>query len=216
MMVEFNGGGAGGPGSKDRPGGASGGTNKKREPVPRMAPILSRRSIIALTIIIQKLINLRRKVIIRPKLCEMIKKLIKEADYFGATTVCADNPSVMTAIINAAIENRNLNREEVKEAILNFLDHHPETWCWDHNYSAPYGSGLHKLPKGFSRFAMPGVSNIMGCTGEGRIIAFEAKSLHGKITEDKLEFLENIEQCNGIAACVRSLEDVKRILKREL
>lgn len=50
MMVEFNDGGAGESGRNNIPGGASDGANKKHKAVPRMAPILSRRSIIALTI----------------------------------------------------------------------------------------------------------------------------------------------------------------------
>jgi len=75
-------------------------------------------SVIALTIILEKLINLRRGAIIKPRLLKMIKRLIRENDYFGAETICDENPSVMTTIIQAAIINRELGRDEIKEAIL--------------------------------------------------------------------------------------------------
>jgi len=75
-------------------------------------------SVIALSIVIEKLINLRRKAVMRPKLLDMIKKMIIESDYFGASTVCDENPCAMTEIIHAAVENRDLSREEIKEAII--------------------------------------------------------------------------------------------------
>jgi biopolymer transport protein ExbB len=82
-----------------------------------MIPLLLA-SVIALAIIIEKFINLRRSTLMRPNILDTIKMLIQKGDYLGASTVCTAHPSVMTSIINAAIENRQFNREEIKEAIL--------------------------------------------------------------------------------------------------
>lgn len=81
-----------------------------------MIPLLLA-SMVSLTIIIEKLINLRKERILQPKLLNMVKRLIESGNYANALDMCRENPCVLTAIIQATLENSQLPREEIKEII---------------------------------------------------------------------------------------------------
>lgn len=81
-----------------------------------MIPLLLS-SVLAITIIIYKLIELRRSRYLRPKEVALIKKMIRNDDYKGAAYYCVENPRVFTNIIARALENRGRSEEAIREAI---------------------------------------------------------------------------------------------------
>ncbi len=73
-------------------------------------------------------------------------------------------------------------------------------------------SGIIYLRDGFSpravRVGMPGSSDIIGCTKNGRFFAVECKSKNGKLTKHQAEFLEKVKSLGGIALVVRSVDEL--------
>ena len=53
-----------------------------------------------------------------------------------------------------------------------------------------------------------GVSDLIGCSPDGRFLAVEVKRPGGKATPDQIEFLERVKASGGIAVLAYSLEDV--------
>lgn len=74
-------------------------------------------SILAITIIFYKLIELRRGRYLSGKEVALIKKMINNRDFKGAAYYCVENPKVFTNIISRALENRGNGEEAVREAI---------------------------------------------------------------------------------------------------
>lgn len=53
-----------------------------------------------------------------------------------------------------------------------------------------------------------GISDIIGCTTQGRFLAIEVKMPGKKPTQDQLLFLANVQTHNGIGLVAWSLDDV--------
>ncbi|MDH5405883.1 MAG: MotA/TolQ/ExbB proton channel family protein [Candidatus Aminicenantes bacterium] len=71
-------------------------------------------SLLALAIIIEKLLNLRPAKIIDSKKFETIVTLIEGGMVDKAKEVCRKNPEIMGNMIGAVLENRHLERDEIK------------------------------------------------------------------------------------------------------
>jgi biopolymer transport protein ExbB len=74
-------------------------------------------SILAITIIIFKALELRRSKYLRKKEVALLKKMIKNNDFKGASYYCVENAKVFTNIIARALENRNKGEVGIREAI---------------------------------------------------------------------------------------------------
>ncbi|MBI4595627.1 MAG: MotA/TolQ/ExbB proton channel family protein [Candidatus Tectomicrobia bacterium] len=83
---------------------------------PIMWPILIC-SITALSIILERLYNLREHRIIPSAMLNRIETLLRERKIPEATTICKKYPSSMTRILLAAILNHDLEKYEIKEII---------------------------------------------------------------------------------------------------
>ncbi len=83
---------------------------------PVMYPLIFA-SLLSLTIIIHKLLSLREKKIINKGELETITTLIESGVLDKAEDISGRNPGIFNNIINAALQNRHLKREEIKEAI---------------------------------------------------------------------------------------------------
>jgi hypothetical protein len=70
-----------------------------------------------------------------------------------------------------------------------------EVFCWKH-WQGP--------------FSKQGVSDILGITPDGRLVAVECKTDQGRLSEPQQDFLQRIREYNGIAFVARSREDVTR------
>ena len=74
-------------------------------------------SVLALTIILERAINLRRKKIVKSEIVNVIENLKSYDDLKLATSICKSKPGTFSNVVNIALENKNLPKEELKEAI---------------------------------------------------------------------------------------------------
>ncbi|MES2789829.1 MAG: VRR-NUC domain-containing protein [Planctomycetota bacterium] len=76
-------------------------------------------------------------------------------------------------------------------------------FCWRQN------AGVIPLPGGGVRFSgLRGVSDVLGVLPDGCILAIEVKSAKGKMSTAQIEFQDRITASNGVACCVRSVDEL--------
>ena len=63
-----------------------------------------------------------------------------------------------------------------------------------------------------SPFAIRGTSDILGIVG-GRFIALEVKTDKGRPTSEQVAFLKKVQDCGGLSAVVRSVDQTASILE---
>lgn len=77
---------------------------------------------------------------------------------------------------------------------------------------------LQRLPNSRFEISKPGSKtgklDITGCL-QGRYVAFEVKTLVGRLTRLQVHELRELQEAGAVAAMVRSLEEVKAVLKDE-
>lgn len=97
--------------------------------------------------------------------------------------------------------------KDVQAAILEFLMY-KKIFCWRNNNVGLFdvkSKSFMRMPK----YAMKGVSDILGITSTGRFFAIEVKrDKSSKPTEDQVEFIRQIIINGGIAFIATSIEDV--------
>lgn len=74
-------------------------------------------SIIALTIIIERALMLRRKKILIPEIINIIENINRWEDIPLAISICQKNEGAFANIIQLGLENRHLSKDELKELI---------------------------------------------------------------------------------------------------
>ncbi len=78
--------------------------------------------------------------------------------------------------------------------------------CWRQNVGAV--SAMHNGKTRFIRFGVPGVSDIIGCSPEGRFLAAEAKVGKNKPSAAQEAFLRDVREAGGIAVVFWNLDDL--------
>lgn len=78
--------------------------------------------------------------------------------------------------------------------------------CWRQNVAAV--TATYKGKTRFIRFGVPGVSDIIGCSPEGRFLAAEAKVGHNKTSPAQTAFLASVHEAGGIAVVFWNLDDL--------
>ncbi len=74
-------------------------------------------SVIALAIIVERWINLRKRKIIRPEIVDIIEHIKGPDDVNLAIALCRDDGGVFSRIIRAGLENLNAPRDQLREVI---------------------------------------------------------------------------------------------------
>lgn len=98
----------------------------------------------------------------------------------------------------------HLSEKDIQKSILDYL-RLKKYVAFKHHST---GSGVRNGQTFFFAHSEKGISDIIGCSKEGRFIAIEVKKPGGKPSEEQLEFLEGVRQCGGIAILAYSLDDV--------
>jgi biopolymer transport protein ExbB len=75
-------------------------------------------SVVALAIIVERWLNLRRAKVIRPDITQVIENIKSPEDLGLAYSICEKNKGPFSAVVLTALEMKNLPKEEIKEAIL--------------------------------------------------------------------------------------------------
>jgi len=57
-------------------------------------------------------------------------------------------------------------------------------------------------------FSKSGISDILGITPQGRLVAVECKTLSGRLSDTQTAFLNRVRQYKGIGFVARTREDV--------
>src|ERR671924_1431790 len=83
---------------------------------PVMAPLLLC-SVIALSIMVERGLSLRRNRILKYDVLQRIEELLRDRKIPEASTLCKRYPSSMTRILLAAILNHDKSRQQIKEII---------------------------------------------------------------------------------------------------
>ena len=74
-------------------------------------------SVLALAVFIQKIFDLRRRKVLVPEIISVIEKISGPRDISLAMNICNEKSGPFANIIKAALENRQLNKQEIKELI---------------------------------------------------------------------------------------------------
>ena len=90
-----------------------------------------------------------------------------------------------------------MKEADIVRAILAYLKTLPLCFCWK-EHGGMYGTA--------------GIPDIIACIG-GRFFGFEAKTDTGKPTKLQEATIRKINDSGGVAAIVRSVEDVKQVLR---
>ena len=72
-------------------------------------------SVIAVTVIIEKFITLRKKKILIPEIISVIENLKSKADIELALSICEKNKGVFSNIVQIGLRHTNLTKEEMRE-----------------------------------------------------------------------------------------------------
>jgi biopolymer transport protein ExbB len=83
---------------------------------PVMIPLLFC-SVLALAIIVERCLSLRRRRLLKYDVLQRIEELLRDRKIPEASTLCKRYPSAMTRILLAAILNHDKSRQEIKEII---------------------------------------------------------------------------------------------------
>ncbi|MEA1997666.1 MAG: MotA/TolQ/ExbB proton channel family protein [Gemmatimonadota bacterium] len=75
-------------------------------------------SIVAVAIILERGINLRRPKVIRPEIIQVIENIKGPEDLGLAYSICEKNPGPFSRVVLTALEMKDLPKEEIKEAIM--------------------------------------------------------------------------------------------------
>lgn len=89
--------------------------------------------------------------------------------------------------------------KDIVNAIMKYLRSLPRCFCWK-EHGGMYGTA--------------GVPDIIACV-DGRFYAFEVKTAMGTATPLQNATLRKITAAGGVAAIVRSVDEVRTLLERE-
>ena len=92
-----------------------------------------------------------------------------------------------------------MKESSIVKAILKYLNILPECFAWK-EHGGMYGTA--------------GIPDIIACIG-GKFYGFEVKTERGKPTAFQEAAMRKIRLAGGIAAVVRSVDDVKTVLNAE-
>jgi len=97
---------------------------------------------------------------------------------------------------------------EVQDAALKLCKHHPSV-AW----LARMNTGAMQAGERFVRFGFPGLSDLLGQTTDGLIIAIEVKRPGEKPTAQQQEFLNIVAINKGVSGCAHSAQEAWDILE---
>jgi hypothetical protein len=70
-------------------------------------------------------------------------------------------------------------------------------------------------PDRWIHFGLRGSSDIIGILPDGRFLAVEVKSRHGRVSPEQAVFLKKVRDMHGIAVVARSFRELDAALRRE-
>lgn len=102
-----------------------------------------------------------------------------------------------------------MSEKEIQKAILKAIKAHPRTG-WAYITSSGYVKGLNGGQ--MFRVGVPGMSDIMGQMKDGRLLAIEVKVPGKKPTELQLDFIQMVNQYDGVGGWADRTETALKII----
>ena len=100
---------------------------------------------------------------------------------------------------------------QIQKAILDWLAYR-KILAWRNQAGMVIVKG--KKGKNYAiKLGTKGVSDIVGCLPDGRILCVEVKAKKGKTTPEQEEFIDKINKLGGNAFVARSIKDVENQIK---
>ena len=90
-----------------------------------------------------------------------------------------------------------MKESDIVRAILKYLKTVPDCFCWK-EHGGMYGTA--------------GIPDII-CCYHGKFVAFEVKTEKGKTTALQESVINKIQNCDGKAVVVRSVDEVRNLLE---
>lgn len=101
----------------------------------------------------------------------------------------------------------NIPESDVLKGCLEFLKLH-QIFCFRNN------TGSYRKGNSYIRYGMVGSSDILGILPNGQFLAVECKrGKGGKLSEEQILFLDNINRNGGVGICVNSVEALEEKLR---
>lgn len=94
----------------------------------------------------------------------------------------------------------------LKRSILEYL-HLKGHFVWNNPSTGTYDPRTRSFRAKRGIFNIPGVSDILGITKDGRPLAVEVKTKTGKVSDHQKNFIERFTEKGGLAFVARSIED---------
>ncbi len=102
-----------------------------------------------------------------------------------------------------------LREAPILKAGLEYLSyHHKVADVWRNN------TGAVKIADRFIRFGRKGITDILGFSRQGKILAFEAKAPGEGATVEQEEFMGRVNAFGGVAGVFYCIEDLERLMRR--
>lgn len=117
-----------------------------------------------------------------------------------------------SAAKRSGVARSKLSESDIQTAIMNKLFVHPlVAWCHVTTSGKVRGRGGHWMTLGF-----PGLSDIIGQTRDGRILAIEVKAPGEDATEVQQEFIDTVNKYGGRAGVAHSVAEAFNVVERGL
>lgn len=103
-----------------------------------------------------------------------------------------------------------LSEKDIETSILRYLEFIPGCYAWKNHTGGYFDSKTKTFKKQRSKYAINGVSDILGVYN-GKFVAIEVKKpSNKKRTTEQSAFIEVVIKNGGIAFYATSIEDVKQ------
>ena len=116
-------------------------------------------------------------------------------------------------MVDSKKKEKKVSENAILNAILVYVNCLPETFAWRNNTTGIYDTGKKCFRSRKGKYNIKGVADILGITANGRLLALEVKRAGGKPSVEQVRFLAHVNRLGGIAGVVRSINDVKELLK---
>lgn len=99
---------------------------------------------------------------------------------------------------------QNATEQDIQKTIIDYLKIKHYVVFKHHST----GSTIREGKPIYFKHGDKGISDIIGCSPQGRFIAIEVKKPEGKVSEEQLDFIERVNRIGGTAFVAYSLDDV--------
>ena len=108
---------------------------------------------------------------------------------------------------------KKASEKAVETCILTYLNYLPKCFAWKNNSTGVYDPSRGCFRKSKNRFAINGVSDILGIY-HGRFLAIEVKrATGGRTSKEQYDYIERIKKLGGIAGVCTSVDEAKELIK---